>query len=138
MSEKLLLWLQFLCSGWMTSLIWTIQLLHYPSFNFIEKKKIKDFSNFHQKKISLLVMPPMIIEIISLIFLIYINPENKIYQISTFLLGLIWASTLFLQVPCHHRLSQGDNKVIARLINSNWIRTTAWTIKSFLILKLLT
>jgi hypothetical protein len=44
------------------------------------------------------------------------------------LLAGIWASTFFLQVPCHLQLSTGWNAATHRfLVQSNWIRTVFWT-----------
>ena len=44
---------------------------------------------------------------------------------------LIFLSTLFLQVPMHQKLEYGyNNQSINYLINTNWIRTFLWVIKS--------
>jgi ABC-type microcin C transport system permease subunit YejB len=44
------------------------------------------------------------------------------------LLAIIWASTAFLQVPIHNALTNGfDAQAHARLVDTNWIRTLAWT-----------
>jgi hypothetical protein len=44
------------------------------------------------------------------------------------LLAGIWASTFFLQVPCHLKLSTGWDAATHRfLVQSNWIRTVLWT-----------
>jgi hypothetical protein len=44
--------------------------------------------------------------------------------------GMIWASTIFLQVPCHNRLLSGfDLDTYRRLVNTNWIRTLLWSLR---------
>ena len=44
--------------------------------------------------------------------------------------GSIWASTFFLQVPCHLRLSAGWDAATHRLlVQSNWIRTVLWSVR---------
>jgi hypothetical protein len=49
------------------------------------------------------------------------------------LLAVIWLSTVFLQVPCHNRLVSGfDQATYERLVNSNWIRTIAWSLRGAL------
>ena len=48
----------------LTGLIWTVQLVHYPSFQFIEKDSFVEFEKFHQRKISILVIPLMILEVL--------------------------------------------------------------------------
>jgi hypothetical protein len=50
------------------------------------------------------------------------------------LLGLIWASTAFVQVPLHDALEQTpDAAHIRGLVASNWVRTVAWTARAILI-----
>lgn len=129
-----IIWVHFFCSLWMTSLIWVIQILHYPSFLFIDKNKNIAFSQFHQQRISFLVIPFMILELASLVYLIIKFPLKIEFYILGLLLGLIWISTFLLQVPCHHELSQGNIKVINKLIKTNWIRTIAWSIKTSLMI----
>jgi hypothetical protein len=51
------------------------------------------------------------------------------------LLAVIWVSTAFIQVPCHEQLSQEFNKAVhQRLVGTNWLRTTAWSMRSLLVL----
>lgn len=46
------------------------------------------------------------------------------------ILGIIWISTAFVQVPLHARLEGGwDGVAIERLIRSNWLRTIPWTMR---------
>ena len=54
------------------------------------------------------------------------------------LLAVIWASTAFLQVPCHKRLEQGlEWAAASRLVRTNWIRTMAWTARGVLAILIL-
>ena len=53
----------------LTGVIWTIQLVHYPSFHFIDKLSFTNFHNFHERRISIIVMPLMLIELITSIAL---------------------------------------------------------------------
>ncbi|MEK9657288.1 MAG: hypothetical protein VW378_02805 [bacterium] len=115
----------------MTSLIWLIQILHYPSFQFINPKKVSQFSAFHQHRISWIVLPMMIIEVATLIPLYLDNITNLVMTVSIGLLAAIWASTFLLQVPCHRQLREGKtDPFISRLITTNWIRTLCWTCKT--------
>jgi hypothetical protein len=44
------------------------------------------------------------------------------------LLGVIWSSTAFVQVPLHRRLEAGpDARAQHRLTLTNWVRTVAWS-----------
>lgn len=107
-------------------LIWIIQILHYPSFLFIDKASFTEFENFHTKRISLIVIPLMLAELVLLIY--------DFRWIVFFILAGIWLSTFLIQVPCHNKLKQGKNlEIIYRLIFTNWIRTLLWTVKFLVI-----
>ena len=108
-------------------LIWIIQVLHYPSFLFVDKTEFSKFEAFHTKRISFLVLPLMVSELI--LGLVHLN-----YLILGIIV-LIWLSTFFIQVPCHEKLKFGFDKLtIERLIITNWIRTSLWTVKLFILL----
>ena len=117
-------------------LIWTIQLVHYPSMQFISKDKFIDFHNFHSLRISLIAMPLMGLELITSFLLLYNNLENSIqilFLVNFIIVLLIWLSTFMIQVPFHKILSKGkDSNIISKLTLSNWLRTFLWTIKSIL------
>jgi hypothetical protein len=50
------------------------------------------------------------------------------------LLFIIWASTIFLQVPCHRDLEERyDAETHNELVRSNWIRTFAWTARAVIL-----
>lgn len=122
-------------------LIWTIQLVHYPSMRFVSKNEFESFHYFHQKRISIIAMPLMAIELISSIILLLQNFENNtslIFKINFMIIILIWFSTFFMQVPLHQKLSKGKNDIlIDKLVFTNWFRTVLWTLRSILMLFLL-
>jgi hypothetical protein len=54
------------------------------------------------------------------------------------LLAVIWLSTALFQVPQHNGLSRGFDMVAYRtLVASNWVRTSAWSGRSLLVLWML-
>lgn len=119
--------LELLVSVSLFILIWIIQILHYPSFLYIDKTQFHSFELFHTKRITFIVAPLMILELIIGIF--------HFHFITTGIIVLIWLSTFFIQVPCHDKLKLGyDKKIIEKLIHSNWIRTILWTAKLIFIL----
>jgi hypothetical protein len=118
-----------------TGLIWTIQLVHYPSMKFIPEEKFTAYHNFHTQRISILAMPIMLIELFTSLGLFYQNGSsyNHIFTINLILVILIWISTFLIQVPMHNTLSSAKNaRVLNNLILSNWIRTILWTARSLL------
>lgn len=126
---------QLLSSAMLVCLIWLIQILHYPSFYYIEESRFKAFSSFHQYRISFIVMPLMLIELGSGAFLLFQDDSPSVYLYNIIAILLIWLITFFVSIPCHMRLSRGkDRLLIAKLIKTNWIRTILWTVKTAILL----
>jgi hypothetical protein len=119
----------------LTGVIWTIQIVHYPSFHYIDKLSFTNFHNFHERRISIIVMPLMLIELITSIALYIHNMWSIIFALNLLIVGLIWCSTFFVQVPIHSILSEKkDKNLIEKLVNTNWIRTFLWSIRMLLII----
>ena len=119
----------------LTGVIWTIQIVHYPSFHYIDKLSFTNFHNFHERRISIIVMPLMLIELITSIALYIHNMWSIIFALNLLIVGLIWCSTFFVQVPIHSILSEKkDKNLIEKLVNTNWIRTFLWSMRMLLII----
>jgi hypothetical protein len=117
----------------MCGIIWLIQLVHYPSFRFIEKKDFVHFEFFHTKWITFIVMPMMILEIILQAYLVWKFPTQS-YLITTCLLIIIWFTTFLFSVPVHNKLSSAkDDVLIDKLIHTNWIRTFCWSARMLIL-----
>ena len=119
-------------------LIWTIQLVHYPSMQYIPKDRFPEYHNFHSIRISILAIPLMFAELVTSIILLYQNLNNAIqtiFIVNLILVLLIWLSTFLIQVPLHNVLSKEKNtEKLSKLIFSNWIRTILWTARSILMI----
>lgn len=129
-------------STWaMVGLIWTIQLVHYPGFFFIDPARSLEFAQFHQSRISLIVLPLMLTELMTGLMLMGSLKGSVLTQpilISMIMLAVIWATTFLISVPCHQKLSAGFDDSAARLlVNSNWIRTLLWTLRGLIVAKIL-
>jgi len=120
----------------MLGLIWLIQLVHYPAFHAIEASKFSAFHAMHSEKISLIVAPLMLAELGTGVLLCLQPPAFgvRVQAVLLVLTLVAWLSTLFLQVPLHGALgSSNDTETINRLVQTNWIRTAAWTVKSLVL-----
>ena len=119
-------------------LIWTIQLVHYPSMKYIPKDRFPEYHNFHSIRISILAIPLMFAELFTSIILLYQNLNNAIqtiFIVNLILVLMIWLSTFLIQVPLHNVLSKEKNtEKLSKLIFSNWIRTILWTARSILMI----
>ena len=112
-------------------LIWVVQLVHYPSFQYIDKEQFADFHLHHTRSISFIVLPLMLLELGLAGILVWQQGFQWNYLIPLILVLLIWASTFLVQVPDHNRLAAGKDVAIAtRLVQTNWIRTVLWTLKA--------
>jgi hypothetical protein len=111
------------------TLIWLIQILHYPSFKFIDQTQFVEFESFHTSRITLIVGPLMVLELI-LAALLFINDMNFIFGLNLILVILIWLITFFISVPLHQKLIKGyDLTTIEKLCRTNWYRTLIWSLK---------
>jgi len=123
-----------LISWGLVVLIWIIQLVHYPSFHYIDAAKFIDFHNHHSKSITVIVMPLMLAELIISFYLGYKSGFAPIESIALLMVIGIWLSTFIIQIPLHDQLSVGNNTtVVNKLVNTNWIRTFLWSAKAILL-----
>ena len=121
----------------LVGLIWMVQVVHYPLFDAVGEKNYVEYQQRHQSNITYIVGPMMLIELATAIMLVWF-PINGIDKSLVYagigLVALIWLSTAFLQVPCHEKLVKGfDPSAYKWLVNSNWIRTIAWTARGGLV-----
>ncbi|MDX1640115.1 MAG: hypothetical protein R3220_00360 [Balneolaceae bacterium] len=120
-------------------LIWCVQLVHYPFFLRSDQTNFIEHIAFHKSRISMIVVPFMITELLTSGFLAFqaeVLAGWHTFGLITVI--LIWLTTFLVQVPLHGKLSDGyDESTVQRLINTNWIRTFLWSIKSLSSLYLL-
>lgn len=123
----------------LTGLIWTIQVVHYPLMAHVGETARLTYQAIHQRTITPLVAPLMLAELMACL-LLFASPPPAMPAWAAWtqglLVGVVWLSTMFIQVPLHGRLSAGE-PVVAALVASNWIRTLAWTTRSSLLVLML-
>ena len=128
-----LLLIQLLATGFMTGLIWFVQVVHYPLFACVGSGQFMQYEDQHTRRTTLVVAPVMLIEAMSVIALVITAPAGAMQSLAWLgaaLLLVIWISTAALQVPCHRVLSRGFEAAVAqRLSVSNWIRTLGWSMR---------
>ena len=130
-----MLLMHLIATSIMVGVIWIIQLVHYPSFHFIELKQYSTFQRFHMSRISYVVIPAMLAELFTLIILITsVDEINMLITGSGLLLILIWLMTAFFFSGVHQELTLGYEKaVVNKLVKLNWARTLLWTLRLILI-----
>jgi hypothetical protein len=133
--DKLILLGNLVVGAYLTGLIWTIQVVHYPLFKLADKNNFVAFESEHGLRISSIVLLPMLLELV--LTGLFLGSKIVPFWCSWVCAGLvvvIWFSTFFIQVPQHSILASGfDAKAIEILVLSNWIRTVAWTAKTLIL-----
>lgn len=138
--EKILFILQIASTLIMLGVIWIIQLVQYPFFSHVNAENFPKYHAAHTFWITPVVAPTMIIELITSILIMFYPPKNidaKLLYIGLILTLIVWASTFFIQIPLHSKLANSfDAEAHRLLVNTNWIRTIAWSLRTILVIYL--
>jgi hypothetical protein len=125
----LLLGVQVVTTLFLVGLIWTIQSVSYPLFALVPASGAAAYHAEHMRRITPLVAPPMFLEVLCAGLLLLVYP-GFLPWLGVLLLLIIWLSTALLQVPAHGELAERFDPLVAhRLVQSNWLRTIAWTVR---------
>ncbi|MEI7862245.1 MAG: hypothetical protein WCJ21_06420 [Planctomycetota bacterium] len=129
--------LQALASGGMCGLIWFVQLVHYPLFRHLEGQQAQQYSLDNQRRTPWVVIPLMLMEMITALCLVIWPPVaigRGMAIVGVGLILAIWGSTAGIQMPLHARLERKGHppEVVAKLVQSNWLRTALWTARAVL------
>lgn len=120
---------------YLTGVIWVIRLTHYPAFALIDAKHFERFHARHTAVMGGIVGPVMVFELATAVILSRSLAAEWLLNLAGVV--LIWIVTFGLSVPAHNKLAAGqDQQVIRRLVQSNWIRTVIWTLRSIFLLAL--
>ena len=134
MDSRTVLLFHLIATVFMTGLIWIIQVLHYPLFNLVGRDHFSAYEAAHTNLITLIVLPAMLLELGFTAWIFFVPPvgiPTSLNWLNAILLVIIWFSTAFLQVPQHSILARGfDQNAYKFLVNSNWIRTLAWSARA--------
>lgn len=118
-----------ICATYMCGVIWIIQLIHYPSFKFINPVHFAEAHQRHTGLMGLIVGPVMIVELLAGLWLIS-ERVNYFSVANLTIIALLWILTFFVSVPLHNKLSGGFHAgTIKDLVMTNWPRTILWSLK---------
>ena len=135
MNHNIVFFSHLIFSAIMVGVIWVIQLVHYPAFHFIDKDMYASFQKFHMNKISIIVIPIMLAELITGMMLFLDKSSKSPFLIISFvILVLIWLITGVFFSKAHNELMTGYQElVVNQLVVMNWIRTLLWTLRLLLL-----
>jgi len=130
MISEYLFIINLVCSIFMVGLIWFVQLVHYPSFRFVDDG-FAAFHNHHTFKTGIIVMPVMVVEVTTSGWLWSLsNSWLTVNSIGFYAVIAIWVTTAVFHLPLHNALNKAkDEAAINKLVATNWIRTVLWTLK---------
>lgn len=130
----LLLVVHLVASAAMAGLIWFVQVVHYPLFTAVGASEFTSYEQQHTRLTSWVVGPFMAVEGVSALAILAVRPEGVplwLILCGLLLLAVIHGSTIFLQVPAHGVLIERfDAETVARLVQTNWLRTVGWSLRS--------
>ena len=118
---------------YMVGVIWLVQLVQYPAFEFLNRATFKQSHALHTSTMGFVVGPAMLVELVLAAVILWRKPGAA--AICGFLLVLaLWGLTFFVMVPLHERLAQeGFSPAVHRaLVLWNWPRTLAWTARGLI------
>lgn len=121
----------------MTGLIWLIQVVQYPLMSEVGEGSFVTYEQAHCQRITPVVLPLMTAELFSAAWLLWrpVQGCSVVLTIAFAALLVVWASTFFIQVPVHNQLCVAFNAEQHRwLVQSNWIRTAMWSVRSGLMI----
>jgi len=117
----------------MLVLIWLVQLIIYPSFEFSDKETFTFWHERYTGLITLVVLPLMLGQ---LVLTGYQLTQDRSWStiLCMTLIAFCWIVTFTLSVPAHNQLQAAGNdvEVVKWLVQTNWLRTIAWTAISIL------
>jgi O-antigen/teichoic acid export membrane protein len=120
----------------MVGVVWMIQIVHYPLFASIGSDGFVGYERGHTRRMGVLLLVPAVAEVVIALLLVMLQPDAiEIWAAwaAGAILAAIWIITLLVQVPIHRHLSDGyDERLVAALVRSNWVRTIAWSTRGVL------
>ena len=126
---ELILLFHVFITFFMTGLCWFVQVVHYPLFYQINLSELPAYERKNSVT-AYITIPVMIMELLTGLYLLYLD-QDYLFLTNIALLGIIGLSTVIFQVPMHLKLmNEASSQLIKKLINTNWIRTISWTLRS--------
>jgi hypothetical protein len=118
----------------MAGLIWFVQLVHYPLLPLVRAEGFARYEREHTRRATWIVAPLMGLQALTAVALVSLAnaATAQAFAVGGLLLAaVIWASTAWLQAPCHRELADGYDALTAgRLVATNWVKTVAWTARA--------
>lgn len=112
----------------LSGLIWTVQVVHYPLFAQVGTDGFAAYASSHATRIGPVVGIPWAVHGAATAWLLTTDlPRGPVFAAAA-LAAVTVVVTLVWSVPAHQALADGhDLDAVDRLVSTNWLRTAAWT-----------
>ena len=116
-------------------LIWLVQLIIYPNFQYLSDDQLYKWHKIYTPRITFVVAPLMILQLLLSVYVLFLQ-INLLTVSSTLLVVLNWLITFIFFVPLHVKLDQDskDQQLLKKLVSFNWYRTIIWSCVFFIVL----
>ncbi len=109
-------------------LIWLVQLIIYPSFQFQTKE---DFQNWHQiytRRLTYIVAPLLAGQGLSIAHEFFTQMSLFSFIQGCLITGVMFHTFIYF-IPLHSKLQTSYTPdLVKKLISKNWIRTVVWSL----------
>ncbi len=128
MEQQQVLQLLSLVSFGLVVLIWLVQLIIYPNFQYLSNSKRIQWHRFYTPRITIIVAPLMILQLITATYLLFLD-LTLLNSFATLLIVLNWLITFIYFVPLHAKIDSNniDQGSLKSLVHVNWYRTVLWS-----------
>lgn len=108
--------------------LWLVQCILYPSLRYLRSDVFMNWHTTYQRRVSMIIGPILLLQMALVSFEALYQPSVPT-MIRLSLLSICWLVTAVVSVPLHRKIERGEarEQSIERLIQTNWIRTVAWT-----------
>ena len=123
----------------MVGLIWFVQVVHYPLFAAV-RSDFRSYEAEHVRRTGWVVAPVMCVEAAAAATLVLASGAASVLAwVGLGLVIAIWVITFTVQVPQHRVLAEAwDATTHRRLVQGNWLRTVAWSVRGLVAVALCT
>ena len=110
-------------------LIWLVQLIIYPNFQYLPDTKRTQWHKVYTPRITAVVAPLIILQLLLCAVLLFYS--ISLFTVSSILLILLnLLITFFYFVPLHVKIDKNkvNYKLLKGLVDTNWYRTGLWSL----------
>ncbi len=109
-------------------LIWLVQIIIYPSMRYWDRESFTRTHPWYTKTITPFIIMLMPLQAV-LAGVELVNAPSLPLVLQTLLIVSAWLVTFYISVPLHTNLGSGfDEDLVEKLIQTNWYRTSAWSL----------